>query len=507
MSIAGKRPLFLAILDGWGVAPPSPSNAISLASTPNMDKWSKLPLTSQLVASGREVGLSDGVAGNSEVGHLNIGAGYVVPQSEIRISQSIQDGSFFQSRQLLRIKEQLPRGGSLHIMGLAGPGLVHSNIEHLWALLNFTNKHKLSAYVHLFSDGRDASPEWMLKNAEGIQSRIEKNGAVLASLCGRYFAMDRDNRWERTEQAYRLLTAKKGKRSADLQSAVESSYNQGQTDEFILPTVIGNGRQIKDGDVVLFYNYRPDRARQLTQIFCQTDFDQFDISNRPEVLFYSMTEYQPGLPVAGVLFEPQVVKEPLASVLSTNGLSQLHAAESEKYAHVTYFLNGGREKPFPDEERLLVPSAKVATYDLKPEMSANQLTNEVIEKAKSGSFDVVIINYANADMVAHTGNLKATIKALETVDSCLGQLFSYIDSIDGVLAITADHGNAEVLLTESGQMDTQHNSGLVPFMIIGSGLEGRLENGVLANVSPTLLDILGIKPPTTMTAQSLWKRG
>ena len=350
-------------------------------------------------------------------------------------------------------------------------------------------------------------PSWLGKNAEAVSHRITRCGATVASVCGRYYAMDRDQRWDRTEQAYRLLTERKGVKAADLAAAVKRNYDQERTDEFIEPMVIGNGQAIADGDVVIFANFRSDRARQLTASFIDPDFSGFDRSVRCENLsFYTMTEYQPDLAVSGVVFGPSYIKQPLAKVLAEAGLKQLHAAESEKYAHVTYFFNGGQEAPFKNEQRIVVSSPKVATYDSQPAMSAPELTDRVVAAIQSQEFEVIIMNYANADMVAHTGNLKATIEAVEVVDACLGKLAAALIPLDGVLMITADHGNAEVLLDVNGEMDTQHNSGVVPLMAIGSNLPGKLKPGVLADVSPTLLELLEITPPQEMSAESLWVR-
>lgn len=501
------RPLVLAILDGWGLGKPSPVNAIYQASTPNMDFWqSHFPHT-RLVAYGEKVGLSGSTTGNSEVGHINIGAGYPVPQSEVQINTAIQNGSFDQNPALLdAMQNVIGDDSSLHVVSLVGPGLVHSSIEHLWALLRLTKSQKVDkVYVHLVSDGRDASPSWLGKNAETIQAKIESFDAQVASVCGRYYAMDRDGRWDRVELAYRLLTEKKGQRFASLDTAMSHYYGHDISDEFVPPTVIANGRTLTPQDSVIFLNYRPDRARQLSQALCLNDFPHF-ARQHEQYSLYTLTSYQDALPVKGVVFPPHRVEMPLARVISEAGLRQLHAAESEKYAHVTYFLNGGREEAFAMEDRLLVDSPKVATYDLQPAMSAMELTDKVIQTINNREHDVVIINYANADMVAHTGNLPATISAIEVVDTCLGDLYAAIEAQGGILAITADHGNAEVLVAADGEMDTQHNSGYVPFMIISQELKGKLEEGSLANVAPTLLSLLNLKKPETMTAESLWQQ-
>jgi 2,3-bisphosphoglycerate-independent phosphoglycerate mutase len=504
-----KRLVVLAILDGWGLAKPGPGNAISLAAIPNLHAWQKSYPTTHLEASGLAVGLPAGIVGNSEVGHLNLGAGYAVTQDEVRINQAIKDGSFFTNPALLgacqRARQQQR---SIHILLLAGPGQVHSNLEHLWAVLQLIKQqHIESVYVHLFSDGRDASPTWMAKNAVALQQKIQQLGGQVASLIGRYYAMDRDQRWDRIEKAYRLLTERKGGRAVDLLSAVTNSYAKDQTDEFIEPTVIGNGHSLEAGDEVLFLNFRTDRPRQLSQALVSPDFNEFSRSLDPADLHLTtMTEYEPSIPVAGVVFGPNKVELPLARVLSDAGLRQLHAAETEKYAHVTYFFNGGQEQPFANEERLLVPSPKVATYDLQPAMSAESLTDQVSQKIQQKACDVVIMNYANADMVGHTGDLEATITAVETVDHCLGKLWQTVAEQDGVLLITADHGNAEVVAHPDGSVDTEHNSSPVPFIAIGDRLPGTLEPGNLSNVAATLLQLLDIRPPVAMTSPSLWRK-
>lgn len=506
--MSAPKPIVLAILDGWGIGKPSPRNAISLAHTPNITDWMKKYPTTQLTAYGAAVGLSGTTTGNSEVGHLNLGAGFVVPQDEVRINLAIQDNTFFENEVLVQACHMAnSRKSNLHILSLVSSGQVHASIEHTWALLALAKEQNVAnVYLHIFSDGRDSSPTWLGKNGDAVAKKAATFGAEIASVCGRYYAMDRDKRWERTEKAYQLLTERQGVKAADLTSAVSRSYDKGITDEFIEPIVIGNGRSINDEDVVVFANFRADRARQLTNSLIDPEFNGFERTKKPKnISLFTMTEYQEDSNVTGVAFGPSYIKHPLAKVLADADLTQLHAAESEKYAHVTYFFNGGQEKPFKNEQRLLVSSPKVATYDLQPTMAAHELTDKVIELIKTGEFDVVILNYANADMVAHTGNLEATIEAVQTVDSCLGELNQVIRQLGGALMITADHGNAEVLTTPSGEVDTQHNSGVVPLIVVGDSLPGKLkQKGVLADVSPTLLELLHIKPPSDMTAENLW---
>lgn len=502
------KPVVLAILDGWGLAKPSPGNAISLASTPNMTKWQREYPYCHLEASGQAVGLPEGIVGNSEVGHLNLGAGYVVAQDAVRINKAIDRGSFFSNTALVAACSRAKRGKhNLHLLILAETSQVHSNLDHLWAMLKLAQQQEVpNVYVHLFSDGRDSAPTWLGKNSEAIQHKIELGGGKLVSLIGRYYAMDRNRRWERTEKAYRLLTERKGGVAVDLAAAVNHSYASKTTDEFIGPTIIANGKAIEAGDEVIFLNFRTDRPRQLSEALVGSSFQSFERKLSPTAIqLTTMTEYEPSIPVAGVAFAPEEVTHPLARVLSEAGLKQLHAAETEKYAHVTYFFNGGQEEAFIGEDRLLVPSPKVATYDLKPQMSASELTNQVCTRIDGDQYDAIIINYANADMVAHTGNLKATIKAVETIDECLGQLWQQISKQRGILFISADHGNAEIVQHPDGSVDTEHNPSLVPLMVIGEHLPGHLVNGSLSNVAPTMLQVMDIQPPAEMTAKSLWE--
>lgn len=502
-----KRLVVLAILDGWGLAKPGPGNAISLAHTPTIHSWQANYPSTHLSASGTAVGLPEGIVGNSEVGHLNLGAGCVVPQDAVRISQSIADGTFFTNPALIQSCQRAKQHTRpLHILILAGPGQVHSNLDHLWAMLELTKQQLVPAvYVHLFSDGRDASPTWLGKNAPAIQLKVQQYGGQVASVIGRYYAMDRDQRWDRVEKAYRLLTERKGGHSVDLASAITNSYAKGITDEFVEPTVIGNGKAIESQDEVIFLNFRTDRPRQLCQALIMPDFKQFGRPLDPQTIHLTtMTQYEPSISVSGIAFEPHIVAYPLARVLSEAGLHQLHAAETEKYAHVTYFFNGGQEQPFAGEERLLVPSPKVATYDLQPVMSAKNLTDQICQKIEQGTYDVVVMNYANADMVGHTGDLDATITAVETIDGCLARLWECVQQQQGVLLITADHGNAEVVSHPDGSVDTEHNDSQVPFIAVGEDLPGPLRPGSLSQVAPTLLRLLAIQPPSSMTT-SLWE--
>lgn len=502
-----RRPVVLAILDGWGAGRAYHGNAITMADTPYMDGWVKQYPHTTLVSHGQQVGLLSATTGNSEVGHINLGAGYIVPQDEVRINQSIADKTFFANLTLIEACGKAKKS-AMHILALVGPGEVHSRIDHVWAALEMCRKQGVEqVHVHLFSDGRDAPPKWMGKNAEGVQAKIEQLGGTVASLCGRYYAMDRNNQWDRTALAYEMLVGRKGKVAATLAGAVKQSYEADKTDEFIEPTIIANGRAIKDGEVVLFMNFRTDRPRQLSWMLADKHFDQAKRSVfLPKLSLYTLTEYQKGLPVAGVVFPPLHVERPLARVVAEAGLKQLHIAETEKYAHVTFFINGGREEPFKGEDRVLIPSPEVATYDLQPAMSAVEVTDRLVKEIEGQRYDLIVVNYANTDMVGHSGDLQATIEAAEVVDTCLGRVAKAVLAEDGVLLVTSDHGNAEVMLTPTNDIDTQHHANKVPLVAVGHDLPGTLKPGVLANVTPTILDLLGLDHPTAMTCDSLWEK-
>lgn len=534
------KPVVLCILDGWGIAPKGPGNAISLAHTPNMDKFWGIYTHTQLIADGESVGLPKREPGNTETGHLNIGAGRIVYQDQPRINMSIADGSFFQNPALIGAIEHTKKNNSnLHLLGLIGGGGVHSDLSHLFAILRLCNELKFNrVFMHVFTDGRDSPPTAAKEYINQIKKVLDREKlGIFASVMGRYYAMDRDFRWDRTEKAYVCLTKGVGNSAPTIDEAVSQSYLKGVTDEFIVPTVIANSPRITDNDAVIFLNFRIDRPRQLTKAFVETDFEQvanetgFDpytikylkkhideISkeNHPQpfvresvlknLYFVTMTEYEKNLPVQ-IAFPAQLVTNPLGEVLSQNGLSQLRVAESEKERFVTYYFNGQREKAFTAERRLIVPSPKVTTYDLRPEMSARNLTERVVSEIHSGIYDVIIINFANADMVGHTGNIPKTIIGCETVDFCLGELASsVIDGSGGVLIITADHGNAEEMINYStGEVDTEHNSNPVPFIIVGRDYENQkqLPQGILADVAPTMLHVLNIPIPSNITGRNL----
>lgn len=537
------NPHILIILDGWGIAPPGPGNAIAQANTPNMDKWLAIYPHATLTASGESVGLPRGEVGNTETGHLNIGAGQIVYQDLPRINMSIADGTFFQAPALMAAVEHVYNNQSqLHIMGLVGPGGVHSKIEHLIALIRFCKEQNISnVAVHAFTDGRDAPPTSALIYLNQIDKELHKNNiGYLASISGRYYAMDRDFRWDRTEKVYRTLTLGEGKTGPDHATIINQAYQNGQTDEFIEPTLITNQQNqpkalIKPNDAVIFFNFRIDRPRQLTKAFVLKDFNAqtvkgefnpYDIKyfgkHEPEVdsgtplfrrgpkiqnlLFTTMTEYEKNLPVDFVVMPPFRVTTPLGKVLADQNWKQLRAAESEKERFVTYYFNGQKEEPFTGEERLIISSPKVATYDLQPEMSAPQLTETLIHHLSAGTYQAAIINYANADMVGHTGNLTAAIKAVEALDQCLGKLVEFILSQGGCCLITADHGNAESMINlRSGQQETEHSDNPVPLIAITPKKYNKLDlgSGILADVAPTFLGMAGLPKPASMTGKNL----
>ena len=515
------RPFVLIIMDGWGINQRKDGNAIALARTPNIDKLAKNWPHTAIRTSGEAVGLPEGQMGNSEVGHQNIGAGKRVLQDYTRVNESIKDGSFFQNPALLKAVEHVKKYGSrLHICGLLGDGGVHAHETHLEALLRLANIHDIgNVYIHSFTDGRDTSPTGGVEFMRYLQARAQEIGgehaAKVATVSGRYYAMDRDNRWDRTALAYFAMTRAEGVRATSATAAIEQSYKQNVTDEFILPTVVMEDQQpvavVKAGDALIHYNFRPDRARQLTKAFVLDELPpqaqgKFDRGPRLENLQYvMMTAYEEGLDAA-VAFRADKVEMPLARVISEQGLRQFHTAETEKYAHVTYFINGRRETPFPGEDRLLVPSPKVSTYDLQPEMNAIGVTDTAVEHIRSGDYDFIVMNYANADMVGHTGVLEAAIKAVEVVDTGVGRIVEATLAMGGGLLITADHGNAEQLIEyETGKPFTAHTTFPVPlYLIVPQMAQVRLRNdGILADVAPTILDVLGIPQPRDMTGRTL----
>lgn len=506
MTVGLRLPALLVILDGFALGEPGPGNAVRAARTPVLDELlARWPHTT-LGASGRAVGLPDGQMGNSEVGHLNMGAGRVVYQELTRIDLAIEDGSFFENEELVgAIEGAVADGRAVHLMGLVSDGGVHSHQRHLYALLRLAaDLGARDVLVHCFLDGRDTPPE----SGRGYVAALEREMAVVgvgrvATVMGRYYAMDRDNRWERIERAWRAIVLAEGPCAESADAAVASSYARGITDEFVEPTVVGEPRPVEPGDAVVFFNFRPDRARELTRAFVDPAFSGFERPVRPSVRFVCLTEYDPTIP-APIAFPKCLPEHVLADVLAEHGLRQLHIAETEKYAHVTFFFNGGSEPPKPLERRILVPSPKVATYDLKPEMSAYEVTDRLVEAIVARDADVYIVNYANGDMVGHTGIFEAAVAAVEAVDACLGRVVPALRAQQGVALITADHGNAERMLDDDGVTPfTAHTLSPVPLIAVADGVSGLASGGILADVAPTLLDLIGLPAPPEWTGRSL----
>jgi 2,3-bisphosphoglycerate-independent phosphoglycerate mutase len=495
--------LALVVLDGWGLAPPGPGNAVSQAATPVFDElWSRFP-HSTLSASGRDVGLPEGQMGNSEVGHLNLGAGAVVQQDLTRIDDAVADGTFFDNPVLQAACEAARSGprGRLHLMGLVSDGGVHSGWGHIEACIELAAREGVpDLVVHAFTDGRDTQP----KAGAGYLAELErwlKHAGRIGTVCGRFYAMDRDRRWDRVKEAYDTIVHAQGLRAESAVDAVRESYERGETDEFIHPTVIGDYDGMAEGDAVLHFNFRPDRARELVRALGEPDFDEFPRGVAPRVHLTTLTEYRKGweYPVA---FPPQVPEVTLAQVIAGQGAHQLHVAETEKYAHVTYFFNGGREDEWDGEERCLVPSVRdVPTYDEKPEMSARAAADAFREQWSQDGFRFGIINFANPDMVGHTGDIPAAVRAIETVDACLGDVIAAVHGSGGACIVTADHGNADNMLEPDGSPNTAHSTNPVPFIVTVEGVS--LEEGRLADVAPTVLALLGIEQPAAMTGRSL----
>lgn len=513
------RPVLLVILDGWGLNPQSEHNAIALADTPNMDRlWADYPHTA-LDASEHAVGLPGGQMGNSEVGHQNMGAGFVVYQELTRLDKAIEDGSFYDNPELVAACDHvLTRGTTLHLLGLLGPGGVHSHWAHLFALLELAKRKGVSQVVyHAFTDGRDTPPESGLGFMQTVLGKMAELGTgSVGSVSGRYYAMDRDNRWERVEKAYNALVYGMGEQFTDPLDVFRASYAAGLTDEFIVPSLVqspeGEVATIKDGDAVVYFNFRSDRGRELTQALADPTFTGFNRSTTPgELYFVTLTRYAPELPVH-VAYQAMEVQVPLARVLSDRGLRQFHIAETEKYAHVTFFFNGRTEQPFPGEDRVLVPSPKVATYDLMPEMSAYGIAEELERRIGSNEYDFIVANFANGDMVAHSGKLEATMRAVEVVDECIGRVAASISQAGGVMIITADHGNADLMVDpETGGPHTFHTLNPVPLILVApddSDLRTvqLREGGRLCDISLTVLDIMDIIPAADMNCQTLLLR-
>jgi len=506
-----KKPVVLMILDGYGLGKDYEGNAIAKAKTPVMDRLMKEYPFVKGYASGMAVGLPEGQMGNSEVGHLNMGAGRVVYQDLTRITKSIDDGDFFEKPELLEAIDNCLRNGTdLHTYGLMSDGGVHSDMKHLFALLKLCRMKGLErVYVHAFMDGRDTSPTSGIGYIRDLVEETKKETGKIATICGRYYAMDRDNRWERVERAYKALVKGEGIMENDPVEAMQHSYDRGVNDEFIEPTIIcENGKPIatvKDGDSIVFFNFRPDRAREITRTFCMDDFSGFDRGERIRTCYVCFTEYDNTIPNKSIVFKEEEIENTLGEYLSKMGKRQARIAETEKYAHVTFFFNGGVEKPNEGEDRFLIPSPKVATYDLQPEMSAYGVCDTLIEKIKSGIYDIIIINFANPDMVGHTGVMEAVVKAIETIDELVGRVVETIKETDGVMFLCADHGNAEELIDyETGEPWTAHTTNPVPFILINApeGMKLR-EGGKLCDIAPTLLELMEIPQPEEMTGKSL----
>lgn len=507
-----KKPTALIILDGFGIREKSEGNAVKLAKTPNFDKYKKMFPNSLLRASGEAVGLPDGQMGNSEVGHLNIGAGRIVYQSLSRINYSIRKGKFFQNdifiKNMLQAKEQ---GKAVHLLGLLSDGGVHSHIDHLFALLKLAKKLTIKeVFVHAFLDGRDVGPKTAKQYIEATERYMDELGiGKIASICGRYYAMDRDRRWNRVKKAYDALIYGKGEKFSEPLKVLDNSYEKNIFDEFVKPVVITDATgkavgPINDGDAVIFYNFRPDRAIQLSEALVNKRFPHFDRGEKQlhNIAFVMMTDYSDTIEAGEIAFKPVALNQTVGEVIANAGLTQLRIAETEKYPHVTYFISGGKEDEFSGETRLLIHSPNVPTYDLKPEMSAYEVTRALLAELEKDIHDVIILNFANPDMVGHSGKLEPTIKAVEAVDQCLGHVVEKILALGGQAIITADHGNADEVIDERGKPMTAHTTNPVPVIVTKENLQLR-DDGILADLAPTLLDLLSIEQPKDMKGKSL----
>ena len=498
-----KTPTVLVIMDGFGMGNPGAGNAVFLANTPVLDRLFAENAHTTLSASGLDVGLPDGQMGNSEVGHTNIGGGRVVFQDLPRISRAIDSGEFFKNPAYNKAMDDcLQKGSSLHLYGLLSDGGVHSTVEHLWALLKMAKDKGLEkVYIHAFLDGRDVSPT---SGKDFVAQCVEKCAEIgvgkIATVMGRYYAMDRDKRWERLQMAYDAMVYGEGIHNADPVDAVAKSYANGVTDEFVEPVVCDSQGTISNNDSIIFFNYRPDRAREITRAIVDPEFDGFPREFFPTT-YVCHTEYDASMPNVLVAWPRIAVKNGLGEYLSSLGMTQLRIAETEKYAHVTFFFNGGVETQYPGEDRVLVASPKVATYDLQPEMSACEVCDKCVERVRSGAYDVVILNFANCDMVGHTGVLEAAVKAVETVDACVGRVVDAALEMGGIAMITADHGNAEQMVQPDGSPMTAHTTNRVPFILCGAGTE--LREGRLADIAPTILDVMGLACPPEMDGKTL----
>ena len=503
-----KKPVLLCIMDGFGWVPNETyGNAVVAAKTPHLDAlMAKYPMTT-IDASGMAVGLPDGQMGNSEVGHTNMGAGRIVYQQLTLITKSIRDGEMFKNPVLVKnMKAAIEAGKAIHLMGLVGTGGVHSHADHWFGVLEMA-KHMgaKEVYLHCITDGRDTDPHAGKGFLADLQAKLDELGVgKIASVSGRYYAMDRDNNWDREEKAYAAFVYGEGNHAANAQEAIEASYADDKTDEFVLPCVTCEGGRVQDGDTVIFMNFRPDRARQMTRIFCDDAFTGFERrGGRKQVNYVCMAEYDATMPNCEVAYPPVELKNVLGQYLSENGKTQLRIAETEKYAHVTFFFNGGVEAPYEGEDRCVIPSPKVATYDLKPEMSAPEVADECVKSIESGKYDVVILNFANCDMVGHTGVFEAAVKAVEAVDAAVEKVVTAVLNAGGCAFLTADHGNAEKMKNPDGTPFTAHTTNVVPFVAIGCGDVKLREGGCLADIAPTMLPYIGLPVPAEMTGKSI----
>ncbi len=501
----GKKAL-LMILDGWGMGNSEKSNAIFSTPTPYWDSLLKNYPNSQLMACGEDVGLPNGQMGNSEVGHLNIGGGRVVYQDLVKINKAIADGSIKQNPEIVEAYSYAKRTGkAIHFMGLTSTGGVHSSLDHLFALCDIAKEYELDkVFLHCFMDGRDTDPESGKGFVAAVEEHCAKSAGVVSTVTGRYYAMDRDKRWDRVKLAYDQLVNGEGKPSDNMVEAIQESYDEGVTDEFIKPIVNSTvDGCIKEGDVVIFFNYRNDRAKEITAVLTQQDLPEEGMHTIANLQFYCMTPYDPNFKDVHVIFKKENVQNTLAQYLSDKGLKQLHIAETEKYAHVTFFFNGGREAPFEGEDRILVPSPKVATYDLKPEMSAYEVKDKLVAAIGEKTYDFIVVNYANGDMVGHTGVYPAIQKAVVAIDKCVEATVEAAKAADYEVIIIADHGNADHAVNEDGTPNTAHSLNPVPFVYVTANADARVKNGRLADVAPSILQIMGLEQPADMTGRGL----
>ena len=503
-----KKPVALIIMDGFGESKNTDGNAIASSNTPNLDKiMNEYPHT-LIQASGLDVGLPDGQMGNSEVGHTNIGAGRIVYQDLTRVSKAIEDGDFFTNEALLKAMENA-KEHSLHLMGLLSNGGVHSHIDHLKALVKMAKENGVeNVFVHAFTDGRDVDPRSALEFIEDVENYMKEVGVgKIASVSGRYYAMDRDKRWDRVKKCYDALVNGEGNKATSATIAIEDSYQKEVFDEFVEPTVICNGdtpiATIQEHDSVIFFNFRPDRAREITRAIVDKDFNEFE-TKKMDTYFVCFTNYDETMPNVKIAFKKEPLVNTFGEIVGKNGLKQLRIAETEKYAHVTFFFNGGEEKQYPGEDRILVPSPKVATYDMQPEMSAPEVTEKVVAAINEDKYDTIILNFANPDMVGHTGSLPAAIKAVETIDTCVGKVVEAILAHHGTMLITADHGNCEQMIDyKTGEPHTAHTTNPVPLILVTENENLKIKEGKLADLAPTMLELLGIEKPVEMTGESI----